>query len=88
MSKQFDFKNAQILKILKIEAEKVYINMVNDLLKAEKTTDNNESNSINNTVDEKKFQDIAVSVEYGNVYKITLNRPAKYNAITVKVCIN
>jgi 1,4-dihydroxy-2-naphthoyl-CoA synthase len=58
--------------------------MVQDLLKAEQGTTNNESNVSSNS---NNFQDISVSLEYGNVYKITLNRPAKYNAITVKVCI-
>ena len=57
--------------------------MVQDLLKAEQGT-TSESNTNSET---KAFQDIAVSIEYGNVYKITLNRPTKYNAITVKVRI-
>lgn len=32
-----------------------------------------------------KFQDIQTSIEFNSVYKIVLNRPAKYNAITLKM---
>ncbi len=58
--------------------------MVHDLLIKEQAVGNNESTKNSET---SSFQDIAVSIEYGNVYKITLNRPAKYNAITVKVSL-
>ena len=61
--------------------------MVNDLVKAEGVTASSEPSG-NTGSDLKTFQDISVAIEYGNVYKITLNRPAKYNAITVKVSIN
>ena len=61
-----------------------YINLVHDLLMKEQPVGNSESTK-NSEIS--SFQDITVSIEYGNVYKITLNRPAKYNAITVKVSL-
>lgn len=61
-----------------------YIKMVQDLLMKEQVVGNSESTK-NSEIS--SFQDITVSIEYGNVYKITLNRPAKYNAITVKVSL-
>lgn len=61
-----------------------YIKMVQDLLMKEQVVGNSESTK---NSDISSFQDITVSIEYGNVYKITLNRPAKYNAITVKVSL-
>jgi hypothetical protein len=65
-------------KMPKVEAEKKYIEYVNELLKKE----NKElvSNS------KQMFQDIQVSILYGNVYKILLNRPGKLNSLSENVC--
>ncbi|CAF0818143.1 unnamed protein product [Brachionus calyciflorus] len=61
------------------EAEKEYINLINELLKNQQV----ENSSVN--TEPTKFQDIKTSIEFNNVYKIVLNRPSKLNAITIKM---
>ena len=56
--------------------------MVNELAKSEAPA---QEDAASGAQTPKKYQDILVSVEYGNVYKIVLNRPSKLNAITFKV---
>ena len=66
---------------MQTEAEKSYIDLVNELVKAEQGAIQEQAPTTTTST----FQDITVTMEFGNVCKITLNRPAKYNAITVKV---
>jgi acyl-CoA-binding protein len=67
----------------KAEAEKKYIELINELVKAEPQPAATQAGNAGDFPS--KFQDITASVEYNNVYKIVLNRPNKLNAITVKV---
>jgi hypothetical protein len=60
------------------EAEKSYIDFVNELSK-----DVAPEPVVQNT----KFTEILTTVEYGNIYKIVLNRPNKRNALNLKVLI-
>ena len=59
------------------EAEKQYIDYVNELSKS-----SNEQDAV--PASSSKFKEILTSVEYGNIYKIVLNRPKKRNAITLQ----
>ena len=56
------------------------IKKINNLAKNEPEDQQNPVQSTST----KAFQDISTSIEYNNVYKIVLNRPAKFNAITIK----
>ena len=64
----------------KTDAEKDYIKLINDLVKNDPAPEPATPSSGGKT-----FTGITTSIEYSSVYKITLNRPAKYNAINVKV---
>lgn len=61
------------------DAEKEYINIINGMLAAEGPADASTSTETS------KYTEILASVECGNILKITLNRPAKFNAITIKM---
>ena len=74
----------ELKSLSQTDAEKKYIETVNELVKSEPASADTSSQSSGETFP-KKFQDIIATVEFGNVYKIALNRPAKYNAITVKM---
>jgi hypothetical protein len=71
------------LKLSQTDAENEYIKLVNELSKSEQP----EVSSSTSSTSTAKYQDIETSVEFGTVYKIVLNRPAKLNAITFKVGI-
>jgi hypothetical protein len=73
-------------KTLKAEAEKQYINIVNELVKSEKPVEESQ-NSNSGSSFPSQFEDINASIVNNKVYKIVLNRPNKLNAITVKVKI-
>ena len=71
---------SELGELSKSDAEKEYINIVNELAKKEApepTASSEESKS--------KFECILTSIENENIYKITLNRPAKLNALTVQM---
>ena len=74
MSKGFNLSSSY----LKTEAEKKYIQLIDELVKADQGPEAEAQPA-------GKFENIITSIEYNSVYKIVLNRPAKYNAITVKV---
>lgn len=75
---------AELKPLSQTDAEKKYIDIVNDLVKQEPQAAPVDSSSSAGSFPT-RFQDISASVEYNNVYKIVLNRPAKYNAITKKM---
>lgn len=58
------------------EAEKAYIDLINELTSAQKAAE---------PVATGQFKQILTSVEYGNIYKIVMNRPTKYNAINIEM---
>lgn len=58
------------------EAEKEYIGLINDLVK-------NQEPEVEAAPGE--YKHLLATVEYGNIYKIVLNRPTKYNAINVEM---
>jgi len=62
------------------EAEKQYISIVNDLAMKEAPA----SPPTNASSNSSKFESIIVTTECENICKITLNRPAKFNALTVQ----
>ena len=62
------------------EAEKEYISIVNELARKEAPPSPPQNSSTNSS----KFESIIVTTEYNNICKITLNRPAKFNALTVQ----
>lgn len=72
----------------KTEAEKNYIQLVNELAKNEKPQETVAPSTGVGKTSAQKYQDILTSVEYGTVFKIVLNRPNKLNALTFKVHID
>jgi len=68
----------EISSLSQADAEKQYISIVNELAQKEAPA------AAPNTSSTSKFESILVSVECDNIYKITLNRPAKFNALTVQ----
>ena len=74
-----------------MDAQEKYICLVNKLLKDENVhlNDKNQSEhkaSRETAINEKnKYKDIITSIECGNVFKITLNRPKKFNAFSKEV---
>ena len=64
------------------EAEKSYIELINGLLKEQNVTVETTKSDENKS---SKYQTILTSIEHGNIYKITLNRPEKLNAISIQV---
>lgn len=75
----------EIYTIKQSDAEKEYIKLVDELSKAEKPVQETSNSGQASSSSSKKFKEILVSVEYGSVYKIVLNRPSKLNAITFSV---
>jgi len=67
------------LTMTQAEAEQKYIELIKELSKSEPEPKQKEQQKGG----KKTFKDISTSIEYGNVYKIVMNRPAKYNAITL-----
>lgn len=67
------------LTMTQAEAEQKYIELIEELSKNEPEPKQKEQQK----GEKKTFKDISTSIEYGNVYKIVMNRPAKYNAITL-----
>lgn len=65
----------------KEDAEKEYIQVVNGLVKSEDKV----SQQVSSNRDTKSYTQILTSIEYGNVYKIVLNRPQKKNAINTEM---
>jgi peroxisomal 3,2-trans-enoyl-CoA isomerase len=63
------------------DAEKQYIDIVNELARKEAPAQEETKSETS------KFECILTSVEHGNIYKITLNRPAKLNALTVQMVV-
>lgn len=63
--------------IFKVDAEKQYIDLINELIGKEKPAAQSDRQSNSST-----YKEIITSIEHNNVYKIVLNRPKKYNAIT------
>uniref|UniRef100_A0A0N5CBS8 ACB domain-containing protein n=1 Tax=Strongyloides papillosus TaxID=174720 RepID=A0A0N5CBS8_STREA len=61
------------------EAEKKYVDLVNSLLKEEEKVSNESTTSSSSSIN---VPGIDITKE-GKVYKITINRPKKYNAITM-----
>lgn len=59
------------------QAEKAYIDLVNELAGNEPQVESNEPMG--------QFKHLATSVEYGNIYKIVLNRPKVLNAINIEM---
>lgn len=72
----------------KIEAKEKYIDLVNKLLKAENIHLNEKEQTELEPMQEiftkenNKYKEIITSIEFGNVFKITLNRPNKFNAFS------
>lgn len=73
---------SEVSNLSQSDAEKEYINIVNDLAGKEAPVEAPSSDA-----DRPKFECIIASVECGNIYKIVLNRPAKLNALTVQMVI-
>ena len=70
----FNFKRV----LFKEDAEKQYIDFINELCKSE---------VVQEPATNLKFKEILTSIEYGNIYKIVLNRPNKRNALNLQVCL-
>ena len=83
--------NSSILTLFKIEAKEKYIDLVNKLLKAENIHLNEKEQTELEpmqktfTKENNKYKEIITSIEFGNVFKITLNRPNKFNAFSKEV---
>ena len=83
--------NSSILTLFKIEAKEKYIDLVNKLLKAENIHLNEKEQTELEPMQEtftkenNKYREIITSIEFGNVFKITLNRPNKFNAFSKEV---
>lgn len=83
--------NSSILTLFKIEAKEKYIDLVNKLLKAENIHLNEKEQTELEPMQEiftkenNKYKEIITSIEFGNVFKITLNRPNKFNAFSKEV---
>ena len=60
------------------EAEKAYIDLINELVGAQKAEEPVAATT-------GKFKQILTSIEFGNIYKIVMNRPTKFNAINVEM---
>jgi len=77
--------------LFKIEAKEKYIDLVNKLLKAENIHLNEKEQTELEPMQEtftkenNKYKEIITSIEFGNVFKITLNRPNKFNAFSKEV---
>jgi hypothetical protein len=71
------------LILIKSDAEKQYINLINELVGKEEVE--NQTTASQSNSPEKTYKDIATSIEHETIYKIVLNRPKKLNAITVVV---
>ena len=56
--------------IFKIEAEKEYIGIINDLIRKEVPEEIQEMQG--------NYKHLMTSIEYENIYKIVLNRPKKF----------
>lgn len=67
---------SELGQMSQLEAEKEYINLINQLISAEKASEPATTG---------QFKQILTTVEYGNIYKIVMNRPTKYNAINVEM---
>lgn len=65
------------LEMSQTEAEKIYIDTINELVKNEAPEVSEDPSS------QTQFKNILVSVEYNSIYKIVLNRPTKLNAINI-----
>uniref|UniRef100_A0A0N5C359 ACB domain-containing protein n=1 Tax=Strongyloides papillosus TaxID=174720 RepID=A0A0N5C359_STREA len=63
------------------EAEKKYVDLVNSLLKEEEKVSNDSTTSSSSSIN---VPGIDITKE-GKVYKITMNRPKKYNALTLEM---
>lgn len=67
------------LKITQEEAERMYINLVNELVAKE-------TPAVAATPSEPgSFKHLLTSIEYTNIYKIVFNRPTKLNAINIEM---
>lgn len=76
----------QLKKMPKKEAEKKYIELVNQLLNLNQPkTTIIEKDNFSTHPQSKKYTGIATSIEFGNIFKIVFNRPDKLNAITAEV---
>ena len=64
---------------MKADAEKQYIQLIDKLAQDQGSATEASAQPSG------KFENIITSIEYNSIYKIVLNRPAKYNAITVSV---
>lgn len=67
-----------LIIILQSEADKAYVNCVNQLLKAENLEIIQVKSESNQT--DSKFKEIQTSIIFTNIYMIRLNRPTKFNA--------
>lgn len=70
-------------KLTQADAEKQYIQLIDQLVKEDQG--GQEASDAQPAAAAGKFENIITSIEYNSIYKIVLNRPAKYNAITVKM---
>jgi hypothetical protein len=72
-------QNYNKIKSFKEEAQQQYVEIVSSLLKQE--GQGSQKNSASNAGDEEEANSVRVAKQ-GKVFKIELNRPGKFNAIT------
>ena len=77
-----------------MDAKQKYIGLVDKLLKdenihlTEKDQSEHKPSQESAIKENNKYKDIITSIECGNIFKITLNRPKKFNAFSKEVKTN